>query len=535
MKRLGYLLLLFLSSNLHAQDLSDPAAILQMVEIEDTAHTQGAIDQYLQDHPKDPQAYYLQGYLFQHLKAYQAAVSAFEKGIQHDKRFAYNHIGAAVAYHHLKKETLRDKHLALALKYAGQQGEPMLALADAYQDMGMHSKATVLYYQLHEMAPDDGKVLDHLGQSRYENGQIEMAIKAFGQADSLGGISLGNKYHLAEFHLKNARYKLAEKHYRELLARSPDFAPAYKGIGELWLRAKNYPKAREQYERYMDMVADDQKAQLRLASVCYLTGDYAACFEYMKSVQTSSLVKQRLTAYCQLELGQLTAAEEGMKAFFQTAPATRILAEDHEVMGRIFLKKDQDSLAVRHFEKMHSLDKSNTFTDYYLTLARNFNESKAYKREAFFRKKALEQLSDPTAKDLYFYAAAARKSDQLAESIAAYEAAIKKDSAFAVAHFWLGFVMQESIEENPPFEGKKHYQATWDLLAGEADSTLSQMESYCVRNSGLYLVFDEWAEKKAEGCHTILPYIHRLFALDPTLQETEEGDDLRKLQAYCEE
>lgn len=529
-----FFLLLLTSINLQSQEASDPLAILSMIEEEDTVQALEALTQYQSSRPNDPWGYYLQGHLFLAQKAYKNALDAFEKGIKHQKRFAYNHIGAAIACHHLSNDYQRDRYIGYAKKYAKGDMEIALVMADAFLQMGLHDEAKILLYQLRELAPKDGRVWGKIGGCVYGKGYEEMAAEAYEKADSLGVISHQDKYHLAEIYRKKGQYKLAEKHYREILAKNPDYAPAHKGIGELWLRAKNYPKARASYERYLAALPHDPKARMRYASICYLAGDYQRCLSEMKAVDTTSLVKRRLTAYCQLELGQIEEAYEGMVTFFQTTQARSIISQDHEVMGRIFLKKGQDSLAVIQFEQMMDLDKAEEFQDYYQQLARRFKEGKAYKREAFFRKKALEHLPHPTTKDYYFYGISARKAALFPQAQWAYQQAIRGDSTFANAHFWLGYVVEKMAENDSSLSGQTHYQNAWNLLSVLPNEDLSDMQRFCLKNSGLYLVFKEWEQQQALGCDAILSYIQRLFTLDPALADTAEGEDLRKMSAYCE-
>ncbi len=452
------LLLLFVMGNLHSQEAPDFPYILLMLDVEDTIQAQEAITKILTYRPNDPEGNYLQGRLYLAKKAYKNALDAFEKGIKHQKRFAFNHIGAAIASHHLSNEYQRDQHISQALKYATKQLDFMLVMVDAYIEMEMISEGKVLLYQLRDAYPTEGRIPSKIGDQAWVKGHLEVAVNAYEEAYNLGEISLSSQYQLAEIYRKKGKYKLAEKHYREVLAKNPDFVPAHKGLGELWLLAKNYEQARTSYEQYVAVISDDPKARMRYASICYLTGDYQRCLSEMKAVDNTSLVKRWLTAYCQLELGQVEEAYTGMQTYFQTTKVGSIISEDHEVMGRIFLKKGQDSLAVQHFDQMIALDGDQEFQDYYQQLARKFKERKAHKREAFFRKKALEHLPYPTTKDYYFYGISARKAALFPQAQWAYQQAIRGDSTFANAHFWLGYVVEKMAENDSSLSGQTHYQ-----------------------------------------------------------------------------
>ncbi len=82
------------------------------------------------------------------------------------------------------------------------------------------------------------------------------------------------------------KFAAAEKKYIEILNLDEKNLEAYRGLGELYLRQKDYEHAKETFEFLLKLNAGDPVAYRRLGETDYLKGDLKAAQErYLKSLE----------------------------------------------------------------------------------------------------------------------------------------------------------------------------------------------------------------------------------------------------------
>ncbi len=152
----------------------------------------------------------------------------------------------------------------------------------------------------------------------------------------------------------NARnYNEAINNYKEGLVKDPEFGPLYREIGEIYYRSKQYKKAIENYQLYLQKIDKNDDAQFRYASFLYLTQDYKTAlsiFDQLEQKKYSNPVLYRLKAFCLYETAAYDKGLEYINKFFAVTPPENILAIDYEYLAKFYIKKENDTLAVKNIE-----------------------------------------------------------------------------------------------------------------------------------------------------------------------------------------
>jgi len=152
----------------------------------------------------------------------------------------------------------------------------------------------------------------------------------------------------------NARnYDEAVNTYKEGLSKDPEFGPLYREIGEIYYRAKQYKKAIENYQLYLQKIDNNDDAQFRYASFLYLTQDYKTAlsiFDQLEQKKYTNTFLYRLKAFCLYETASYDKGLEYMNKFFATTDPKNILAIDYEYLAKFYIKKENDTLAVKNIE-----------------------------------------------------------------------------------------------------------------------------------------------------------------------------------------
>ena len=152
----------------------------------------------------------------------------------------------------------------------------------------------------------------------------------------------------------NARnYDEAVNTYKEGLTKDSEFGPLYREIGEIYYRSKQYKKAIENYQLYLSKIDKNDDAQFRYASFLYLTQDYKTAlgiFDELEQKKYNNPILYRLKAFCLYETGAYDKGLEYESKFFTTSDPQKILAVDYEYLAKFYIKKENDTLALKNIE-----------------------------------------------------------------------------------------------------------------------------------------------------------------------------------------
>jgi len=233
----------------------------------------------------------------------------------------------------------------------------------------------------------------------------------------------------------NAEAAIAE--YSRAIERDPSYAPSYAGRAESYFMAKNYALATADYDKYLSLNSGNRSARIRYAKFLFLTKNYTGAIkeiEALRNTGASDPSLKRIEGYAYTEAGDLDKAKLAMDAYFIEQDPARIIATDHEYMGKIYTGLSEragdtlapvnyDSLATEMFMKGAQMDRS--MSQLYIEAMKGYLKSKQYDKavNAVRMKLASGKIE---VNDYYYLGNAANKGKMWATADSAWTTYITK-------------------------------------------------------------------------------------------------------------
>jgi tetratricopeptide (TPR) repeat protein len=175
---------------------------------------------------------------------------------------------------------------------------------------------------------------------------------------------------LAKAHFKRGQLFVRSRNYNEAqaalqaaLTANPNYAPAYRELGEMYYFAGKYDQALENYRKYVSMAENTPDTRAKYASFLFLTKDHAGTIKEAQEVlkrEPNNQVMNRLLAYSLYETDKNAEAITAMENYFKTADQSKILGSDYAYYGRMLAQAGKNDLAQTNFDKAIQLDPENT-------------------------------------------------------------------------------------------------------------------------------------------------------------------------------
>lgn len=578
MKFVSMLLLAVLvlaSTSVFAQPIPEDR-IIDMVNYEDFHGASAAITKKLDVNPVNAGALYEKGYLYMAEEKYEDAREVFKEGIKAAKKYPYNHIGLARAYHKLGLIEDRDNSIQQAMKVNKTDDvHVMIALAHGYTSTDQHKASKLTLYKARETDPNEARVFEELGDLYYAQKVYDVAQENYEKALELDPTLIEPYFRLGRIYIIKKEFAEGAKKLNKAIELDPKLAAAYRERGELWLKAGSnekdperkkafFQKASDDYEEYIKLEKNNKRAQLRFASFLYISGNYEACLKKLEEVDSVTVVSQRLRGYCAMEMGDLVKAKKEMENYFEMAPVEKVLPEDYQTLANIYLKEGNDEKATEYFVQMSAKaaekgkDDLSNLSGFYEGLVNRFKKEKDADREVFYWEQLIDaRVGGASTKDYYGMGMAARKAasetEKAGDMVGAAATYVKAKMAFtqvvdltpdyAPAQFWLGYVKEQikntdstSEEAVKPWAGVVEYEKVWEILGSESLESMSGSNKYYLANTALYLSLAKFIPNRDDNydCEAAKPYIAKAQELDPNIATKSHGDAIKTILETCE-
>jgi len=270
-----------------------------------------------------------------------------------------------------------------------KDAEVFLALGDAYALQKKNSEALGPYMRVNDIDPANRRAKTQIGKMYKES-------RAFPEG---------------------------EKELQDVIAADPNYGPAYRELGELYLQWSSFgtdqekaKKGIENYKKYMDLTDKSLESQLRYAQFLFYAKDFQALEQVASSLQvpagdSKNAVVSRMKGWAAYENKNYPVALTSMNDFFaKEKDQNKILGFDYLYLGKAQLKAGQDSLALINITK--AVEKDSTNVDALAEVAKSFYDAKKYSKSAEIYEKAIK--ANPNGKGAlynYYYNAMANYFD----------------------------------------------------------------------------------------------------------------------------
>jgi Flp pilus assembly protein TadD len=142
----------------------------------------------------------------------------------------------------------------------------------------------------------------------------------------------------------------AIRHYQKAVAIAPEFYLAHNNLGSDYLSKSDFPNARKEFERVVQLNQSDATAYFNLSNVCMLMSELPQAQQYLDEGirrQPDAALGQFLLGSLSIRLGKLSQAEVALRRAIQLSP---VLVQARLKLVNLLLQqgRNQDAVAQLH-------------------------------------------------------------------------------------------------------------------------------------------------------------------------------------------
>lgn len=418
---------------------------IKAIDYENYGTAKRIFNQLIRQNPLDARNYYYLGQAHNALAQFDSARIAFTAGTTADPKNIYNYFGLGRCFLD-QNNTLKAKESftkAQSLTSAKDILQYVL-LAEAYTS-GLHPNYLEAVNQLNKAITYSNKSADvywQLGLAYEGMGKGGDAVSAYERAAELNpamakaSIRAGVIWRLA----RNYNQSLAS--FQKGLQADQNFPPAYREIAELYFYTGQYDKAKESYQKYLDLADKDDYTQFRYAQYLFLTKDYKGALAILDPLRAriDVPVMYRLSAYSNYESGNYETGIEQIKTFFVKADTARILPSDYEYYAKLLSKTGKDSLAILNYKEAIKLD-STKFPFYNDIGAIYFSQKRYLDAAHAYQQKVDASPKDATLQDYFNVGKSAYFAKQFLVADSSFAKMSQLNKQWPISYFWRARVM----------------------------------------------------------------------------------------------
>jgi tetratricopeptide (TPR) repeat protein len=286
----------------------------------------------------------------------------YAEGLKIDPDNALCYAGVSKVMFYLGNNDEGEKRLNTALDKGDDNALTYVTLAEAFSNSKVknYDRAITLLNNSLSLKKKDINSYISLGKVYLAKGNGTDAIKNFSAAldmDSKNSEALTQK---AKVYVLISNNEEGINLLNEAITNDPNYAPAYNELAEVYAGMKDYPKAAENYAKYIEKSESTVEREKRFAQILYVNKEYQKAIDILKNVITKESdisSSSRIIAYSYLRLDEA----ENSKIYFEklfSLKNVEFQPADYENYGDLLSKTGNDSLALVYYEKIVSADKT---------------------------------------------------------------------------------------------------------------------------------------------------------------------------------
>ncbi|MEI6898239.1 MAG: tetratricopeptide repeat protein [Bacteroidota bacterium] len=536
---------LFSFSSLFSQTLQ---SAMKLFKSEQFSASSSAFKKLIAQTPNDGDIYFYYGISF--LRKYQSdtmntsfaemadsSKTVFELGTSRDPANPLNFIGLGGIELFHRDISKAEQFFAKAISLLPSKANKSIVMAP--------EKQSVVYYMMAEEYIRSGyhdttKVFQMLRKAEqlykkdpmlyivYGDAYILMlnegskAISNYNIAQGLDPKSPEAKLRVGQLWMRARNYPDALSTYKEVVKIDSTFAPAYRELGYLYSRANRNDEAQKNYNIFLTLSANNNAARKRYVNTLIELKKYpeaANQLEIVIKVDTMDNDVNRALAYCYFETGQYDKGLYYSKKFFTRVKPEKVRATDLAYLGRLLVKSKQDSLAHEKLLKAFQMDtsKAELLSEAAMSLVRIKKYDKAldiYKLKISIKK--ANPMDWYSMGKVYYNLQQWGKAD----TTLAYFNTLMPDHI--AGYRWRANALSNSLDPDAKLGLAK---PVWDMMVTKAapDSAKYSKELLEAYNYLAYYYLLQFnATKDQENGKKALEYSYKILAIDPANEKGKE-------------
>lgn len=315
------------------------------------------------------------------------------------------------------------------------------------------------------------------------------------------------------------RVKNAEATKTELdraLAIDPNYAPALKNLAEFYSQSKQYVKAKETFQKYLQNSEPSNANKARFARILFRNKEYNEALTVILDLQQtdkSDLYLFRLAGYSYYEVGNenkdTTKFQPGVDAleyFISKIDPKKILSNDYEYLGKLYSRiKGKDSLAIMNIDKALALDPNKV--ELIKEAGMIYNKLKRFDQSIQYFEKYIGSAPKVQLVDYQLLGLASFYGKQYSKSDSAFAKILELKPDYADGYYWRGAIAAGSDPEFKTTVAKDF----WDKYLSLTEATPEKFKKNLVNTynylAQYYIKNDNNAKAKE--------YFNKAIGLDP--------------------
>jgi tetratricopeptide (TPR) repeat protein len=408
-----------------------------------------------------------------------------------------------------KKKKITDLHIKTYLK---------LATAELYAEKPRFSKAESYITKLKGLTPNIPDVYIEYGDIRMAQKDASGAIMSYKKALYLKNEPLTNVL-IAKIYSLARNLTESKKYYDNALALDSLFAPAYKGLGDLYYAYGQNKIANNYYAKFLKLTGNNIPAKVNYAKALYKAKDFDEAFkvtEDVLKVDSSKLFLYRIAAYSAFEKKpqDLHGAYFNMDKLFKKAHKDELINRDYIYFGKTLLelKRDQNDIrkGIEMLETAYQEDPSDN------KLLMDILNSAFYIKDYNTVIKYLTikiAINGASIQDYMHLGTMYYQNKEYTKADSVFGIVTTKDPTNIVAYLWRGYASSVVDPELKTGLAKPYFEKIVELASSDREKyakELSEADSYL----GSYYLFSAKPDLDKAAS-----YYNQLIAINPKNNE----------------
>jgi len=419
--------ILLVTSCIQVMQAQDLHSAIRLTRSERFSEASSAYRMLLKQTPNDGDLYYYFGnnYLQKYFsdtatisfkEMADSATGIFQNGIQADPKNPANYVG-------LGEIALIRKNITDATQYYSKALALLPSKTNKTSTITPEKQAQILIWMaggyVKAMINDTAKVFGWLRMAEkldYKNYDLYIvkgdayilllndgskAITNYNMAQYYNPQSPLAKLRVGQLWLRARNYPKALTYYYEVIKIDSSFAPAYRELGFLLSKSGRNDEAKKYFYIFVKLNAGNVTARIQFINTLLDLEDYKEAITQINEIYQSDTTKNdlnRALAYSYYETAQYDKGLVFIKKFLSRAKPEKIRPTDYAYYGRLLSKNKMDSLAAINLVKAYDLDTSRS--ELLSEAASSYNHIKSYNKSIDIYNEKI-QLKKANAMDYY--------------------------------------------------------------------------------------------------------------------------------------
>lgn len=200
---------------------------------------------------------------------YFEAIDSFRNALRINPYYGDAYKYLASVYFSLGEYNPSLENAQLALKYANNDPEILLLIANNYRELHSFKQSEEYYRKIVDRFPAFVEVYRNLGELYLRMNKLSLALSMLNKADRVNKSSWRNAISFGNYFMKSGNYEKAESYYQKAFNLNPTERLVYTSLGEFYLATGRYAEAINLLENG-EKIFDNFYSGIVILAECYL-------------------------------------------------------------------------------------------------------------------------------------------------------------------------------------------------------------------------------------------------------------------------